>query len=70
MKKTYNTPEMFAVTLQHQTHLMEPSFHDVNGNGGSNTGIGYEGADDPADPNYGGGLAKGFTSDDLWNAEW
>lgn len=65
MKKTYKTPEMFAVTLQHQNSILLYSIQHTDESG--NTGI--TGPDED-DPTTGGGDVKGFTSDDLWNAEW
>ena len=65
MKKTYKTPEMFAVTLQHQNSILLYSIQHTEDSG--NTGI--TGPDED-DPTTGGGDVKGFTSDDLWNAEW
>ena len=67
MKKIYKTPAMLAVTLQQQDMLAE-SFHNINGDGGGNsTGIGYGGESEEGE----GGLVKGgYTSQDLWSAEW
>lgn len=69
MKKTYKTPAMLAVTLQQQDMLAE-SFHNITTGGSTTPDITYGGEDDPTDPNYDGGLAKGFTSKDLWDNEW
>lgn len=68
MKKTYISPEMFAVKLQHQTHLMEASITAINGNGNDNsqTDIDYGGESGEGE----GFLGKGFTSKDLWDNEW
>lgn len=65
MKKTYMTPEMLAVTLQHQSCILELSIQHVNESGDTGLEGPYE-----DDPTTGGGDVKGFTSDDLWNAEW
>ena len=65
MKKTYEAPEMFAVTLQHQNSILLYSIQHTEDSG--NTGITGPEQDDP---DTGGGDVKGFTSDDLWNAEW
>jgi len=64
MKKTYKAPEMLAVTLQHQNSIL---LYSIQNTDGGNTGITGPGQDDPT---TGGGDVKGFTSDDLWNAEW
>ena len=60
MKKTYQTPTMLAVALQHQSHILEASITDIGGNG-----PGYGGADDPS---TGGGDVKGSTN--VWDEEW
>ena len=67
MKKTYMTPEMLAVSLQH-TSIICNSITDVNGNGNQNseTGIDYGGESEEGE----GFGVKGFTSQDLWNNEW
>ena len=65
MKKTYEAPEMFAVTLQHQNSILLYSIQHTEDSG--NTGITGPEQDDPETV---GGDVKGFTSDDLWNAEW
>lgn len=67
MKKTYEAPEMFAVTLQHQNSIL---LYSIQNTDGGNTGITGPEQDDPDEPGYGGGDVKGFTSDDLWNNEW
>lgn len=67
MKKTYMTPEVLAVALLPKNSIVEGSIHDINS---GSDGPGYEGADDPTDPGYEGGYAKGFTSKDLWDNEW
>lgn len=64
MKKTYISPEMFAVKLQHQTHLMEASITAIDGNGNSETGIDYGGESGEGE----GFLGKGFTN--VWDEEW
>ena len=38
MKKTYMTPAMLAVTLQHQSHILEASIYETPGNGDTNYG--------------------------------
>ncbi|MBR4130722.1 MAG: hypothetical protein IKU02_07370 [Bacteroidaceae bacterium] len=69
MKKTYMTPEMLAVTLQQQDMLAE-SFNKITTGGSTDPDITYGGEDDTTVGGYDGGLAKGFTSQDLWNNEW
>ena len=65
MKKTYMTPEMLAVSLQHQTSiLLEYSIQHVEAGDTDITGPEQD------DPTTGGGDVKGFTSQDLWNNEW
>ena len=65
MKKTYMTPEMLAVTLQHQTSILDLSIQHVIESG--DTGLEGPYKDDPT---TGGADVKGFTSQDLWNNEW
>ena len=55
---------MFSVTLQHQNSIL---LYSIQNTDGGNTGITGPEQDDPE---TGGGDVKGFTSDDLWNAEW
>lgn len=63
MKKTYQTPTMLAVAFQLQGMLAE-SFHNINGDGGEGTGIGYGGESEEGE----GGLVKGHTN--IWDEEW
>lgn len=58
MKKTYIQPSTFAITLHHQTHLMEPTA--LVGDGDFGGGI-TEGGD-------GGANTKG--SSNIWDEEW
>lgn len=64
MKKTYMTPAMLAITLQHQTCILEYSIQHTGTNTGDITGP------EEDDPTTGGGDVKGYTSQDLWNNEW
>ena len=59
MKKTYIQPSTFAITLHHQTHLMEPTALNTGGGdlGGGITEGGGEGAN-----------TKG--SSNIWDEEW
>ena len=53
---------MFAVTMQNEDMLAE-SFHNINGDGGEGTGIGYGGESGEGE----GGLVKGHS---IWDNEW
>lgn len=64
MKKTYISPTMLAVTLQHENSILTYSIQHTDG---GNTGITGPEQDDP---DTGGGDVKGFTSQDLWDREW
>ena len=68
MKKTYMTPEMLAVSLQHTSIICAMSITDVDGDGNQNseTGIDYGGE---AGENE-GFLGKAVTSQTLWDNEW
>jgi hypothetical protein len=53
---------MLAVAMQNEDMLAE-SFYNIDGDGGSNTGIGYGGESGENE----GGLVKGHS---IWDDEW
>ena len=62
MKRTYLTPSMTVVKLQHQSIICESILDAVEGN----AGIGYGGAGSNND----GGIVRTKESSGIWDDEW